>query len=313
MHFEFSIGFKNERMKNSVSFFVSKPDEEAHESAMSDAKPRGRARGRPRSGAGLPGTSSVQALDRSIVLLRVLAGDGNMTLSDLALKSGTPTSSAHRLLGTLQKHGLVDFNPGTQEWMIGVEAFRIGSAFVQRASLPEVGRSVLHRLVEQTGETANLAIADGGEVVFLSQVETQNPIRAFFRPGTRVRMHSSGIGKALMAQFDPASIDKIIKTHGLERFTGKTLTARDALLADLERIRQRGWSLDDEENFSGMRCVAAAIFNAYGEPYAGVSISGPTVRFDEGSIAEKAGCVRRAARDITRLTGGLMPGRSGDD
>ncbi len=277
---------------------------------MSEAERRGRARGRPRSAGAERSASSVQALDRSILLLRALASDGNMTLSELALKADMPTSSAHRLLGTLQNHGLVDFNAGTQEWMIGVEAFRIGSAFAQRASLLEVGRSVLHRLVEQTGETANLAIADRGEVVFLSQVETQNPIRAFFRPGTRVRMHSSGIGKALMAEFDEKSLQQIIQSHGLTKFTEKTLTRSDTLLADLKRIRERGWSLDDEENFSGMRCVAACIFNAYGEPYAGISISGPTVRFDEASIAEKAAYVRAAAHDITRLTGGVMSSKA---
>ncbi|MEO0821371.1 MAG: HTH-type transcriptional regulator BhcR [Pseudomonadota bacterium] len=274
---------------------------------MDDTTPRKRARGRPRSASAEAPASTVQALDRSILLLRALAKEGRATLSELALTVGMPASSAHRLLVTLDTHRLVDFNERTQEWMIGVEAFRIGSAFLQRDNLVEIARDVLTRLVEETGETANLGIADQGEVVFLSQVDTQNPIRAFFRAGTRVPMHSSGIGKALMAALDRPRVETILQSHGLPAFTDKTLAKPDALFADLERTRARGWAFDDEERFAGMRCVAAPVFNAHGEAVAGVSISGPSIRFDEHSVAEKGARVRRAADELTELTGGDRP------
>lgn len=267
-----------------------------------------RARGRPRSAAPDAPGSTVQSLDRAIQLLSALAKDGKATFSELALRAGMPPSSAHRLLTTLQAHGLVDFSETTQEWMIGVEAFRIGSAFVQRGNLAEMSREVMHRLVEDTGETANLAIVDDGEVVFLSQVETQHPIRAFFRPGTRAHMHSSGIGKALLAEFDRRRAEQVLARRGLPEFTARTLTRPEALFRDLEATRARGWSLDDEERFSGMRCIAAPIFNAFGEPVAGLSISGPTERFDDRSIPEKGARVRRAADEVTTLTGGRRPG-----
>jgi IclR family acetate operon transcriptional repressor len=271
---------------------------------------RRRARGRPRTVDSEAQSGKVQALDRAVVLLRTLARDGKATLSELAERSEMPASSAHRLLVTLESHGLVEFGEQTQDWTIGVEAFRIGSAFVQRSNLVDISRDVMHRLVRETGETANLAIPDDGEVVFLSQVDTQNPIRAFFRAGTRVHMHSSGIGKALLSEFDADRVQRIAKARGLPRFTDKTLTTADALVADLAETRRRGWSFDDEERFSGMRCIAAPIFNSFAEAVAGVSISGPAVRFEDIRVAEMGEAVRRAADEITRLTGGTAPRRT---
>jgi IclR family acetate operon transcriptional repressor len=249
----------------------------------------------------------VQAIDRAVTLLRSLARDGDATLTELSDRAGVPASSAHRVLMSLQSHGMVDFADATQEWQIGVEAFRIGSAFTRRTNIVEIARDPMRRLVEDTGETANLAIEDGGEVVFLAQVDTANPIRAFFRAGTRVPMHSSGIGKALLSAYDRARVEKILRRQGLPEFTAKTLSEPGALFEDLGRTRARGWSFDDEERYQGMRCIAAPIWNVHGEAIAGVSISGPAVRFDTGSVADKGARVMRAAAEITEAMGGTPP------
>lgn len=266
-------------------------------------RPRGRPRGGGPGGAG----ATVQALDRGLVLLVALSQQGGGTLMDLALRVGLPPSTAHRLLGTLQRHGFVEFDETTQSWSIGVEAFRTGSAFLQRTSLVEAGRETMRRLMEETGETANLGLAEGGDVVFVSQVETHNPIRAFFRPGTRAQMHASGIGKALLAELPGDEVERLLQRRGLTGFTPSTLTEPQALFADLRRTRERGWALDDEEHHLGMRCVAAAIFNPYGEAVAGISVSGPTVRLPDRTVAELGPAVRRAADEVTRRIGGSPP------
>ncbi|MEO0622644.1 MAG: HTH-type transcriptional regulator BhcR [Pseudomonadota bacterium] len=267
-----------------------------------------RARGRPRTTPEAQ-APTVQALDRAINLLSTLARDGRATLSELAEKVDMPASSAHRLLTTMQAHALVEFGETSQDWTIGVEAFRIGSAFVQRGNLVDLSREVMRALVDDTGETANLAIPDEGEVVFLSQVDTQNPIRAFFRPGTRVHMHSSGIGKALLAEFDRRVVEQILNRRGMPGWTEKTLTTANALFADLETTRARGYSFDDEERHTGMRCIAAPVFNAYGEAVAGISISGPTGRISTEAVERLGGRVREAAAEVTEITGGTPPQR----
>lgn len=266
-----------------------------------------RPRGRPRSVVSDASSATIRALDRGLVLLRELARVRNITLSDLATRTEMPPSSTHRILSTLQKHGFVDFDETTQEWMIGIEAFRIGNSYLLRTNLVEAARKTLRRLMEETGETANLGIADDGDVVFVDQVETQNPIRAFFRPGTRGHMHSSGIGKSLLADMPRREVEKIITEKGQPGFTPRTLTSSEELIDDLRKTRKRGWSIDDEERYSGMRCVASNIYNTFGEAIAGISVSGPAVRFPDSVIAELGPKVKQAADEVTRAIGGKLP------
>lgn len=267
-----------------------------------------RSRGRPRSGdAG----ATVQALDRGLVLLATLARTDRATLTEIALSAGMAPSTAHRMLTTMQRHGITEFDEASQHWMVGVEAFRIGSSFMRRTGLVEAARGIMHDLMEETGETANMAVADSGEVVFISQVECHDPIRAFFRPGTRGHMHASGIGKALLSELDQREVEAILARKGLPAFTPKTLTSPDALFADLAATRDRGWSLDDEERTLGMRCLAAPIFNEYREAIAGVSISGPLIRLPDVRLAEFGARVRRAAAAITDRMGGVVLDKQG--
>ncbi|MFT7554205.1 MAG: IclR family acetate operon transcriptional repressor [Planctomycetota bacterium] len=263
-------------------------------------------RGRPRnpvadSGAG---GGTVLALERGLVGLQSLAREGYMSLTDLSLKVGVPTSTVHRILSTLEKHGFADINETTNEWSVGIESFRIGNAYLERTNLVENSRKAMRDLMEATGETANLAIADGGDVVFISQVESHNPIRAFFRPGTRGQMHASGIGKALLASMLRRDVEKILHKKGCQEFTAKTLSAPVRLFEDLAISRERGWALDDEERYDGMRCIASCIYNSYGEAIAGISVSGPTVRFPDHKLQSLGMQVRAVAQTVTDLIGG---------
>ena len=270
------------------------------------AHPR-KPRGRPRSAAPDREGGSVQALERALALLTALASSDKATLSDLALRTGVPPSSAHRLLMTLQAGRFVEFDETTAEWAVGIEVFRVGSSFLRRTRVTEAAREQMRALVAQTGETANLGIADGGEVVFVGQMESAQPIRAFFAAGVRAPMHSSGIGKALMAAMPRDRVEALLQRTGLPGFTPRTLTAPADLFADLDRIRARGWALDDEERHEGMRCVASAIFNPHGEVVAGISISGPAVRLGADRVGEIGPLMRRAAAAVTERIGGIVP------
>ena len=263
-----------------------------------------RSRGRPRAFNPNPDQSTVQALDRALVILKVLAGGEGMSLTELAEAADQAPATVYRVLQTFAGHGMVEFQAAQQLWHVGPEAFRIGSAFLMRTSLVEQARSVMRDLMLETGETANLAIADGAEVVFLSQVETQEPIRAFFRLGGRGPIHASGIGKALLAYAPPDRIERLLRTAPLQAFTPGTLTEAAALRDELAAIRARGWAMDDEERTIGMRCIAAPIFNEFREAIAGVSISGPTLRVLRERGPDYGAQVRAGADRITRAIGG---------
>lgn len=263
-------------------------------------------RGRPRNPVPEAGSGSgtVLALERGLVVLQALAREGYMSLTDLSLKVGVPTSTVHRVLMTLEKYGFAVINEDANEWSVGIEAFRVGNSYLERTNLIEASRKAMRYLMETTGETANLAIADSGEVVFISQVESHNPIRAFFRPGARGNMHASGIGKALLSSMLRRDVEKILRAKGCPEFTAKTLTAPADLFHDLETARERGWALDDEERYDGMRCIASCIYNSYGEAIAGISVSGPTVRFPDHLLQVIGPQVMEVAQQVTLLIGG---------
>ena len=265
-----------------------------------------RQRGRPRAFNAPAEAASVQSLDRALRILAIVAEGSGLSLSEIANRSGVPAPTAYRMLTTLEAHGMVEFDKTGQLWSIGVETYRMGAAFLRGRKLIDRARAVMQDLMEKTGETANLGVAEDDCVVFVSQVETHQAIRAFFRPGTRSPFHASGIGKAVLAHLDGDRVAAIARRAGLETFTERTLSTLPALARDLAETRERGWSVDDEERHPGMRCVAAAIFNEFGEPVGGVSVSGPTVRVTPERLAEIGPLVRDAAGEITAMIGGAM-------
>ncbi len=269
------------------------------------AEHREKTRGRPgRKPAENAAASSVQVLDRSLKLLELVAEADGAVLTDLADRSAMAPSTVHRLLTSLAQHGMVAHDDETGAWTIGVKAFEIGTAYLRFRKLGTISRPFLKRLMEESGETANIAIEEDGDVVFISQAESHAPMRAFFRPGRRGPIHASGIGKAILSTWADSQIETLLTGRSLQHFTDKTRDTLPKLLTDMAEIRSRGWSIDDEEHTLGMRCVAAPIFDEYGEAVAGISISGPAVRLPDDKVAALGPVVRAAAGELTKAMGG---------
>jgi IclR family acetate operon transcriptional repressor len=266
-----------------------------------------RLRGRPKAFNDKTDQNTVQALDRALGLLEILAASSGLTLSELAETADQAVATVYRALVTLQTRGMVEVEEPGQVWHIGSGAFRIGTAFLRRTKVVERARGAMEQLMRDTGETANLGMEVDEEVLFLAQVETTNAIRAFFPPGTKGPMHVSGIGKALLAWYPSEKVAGILARKGLQRFTTLSLSSPESLDRDLARTRERGFAIDDQERAEGMRCVAAPIFNAYGEPVAGISVSGPAFRMGLSDATRFGALVRAAADQVTEATGGVRP------
>ena len=266
-----------------------------------------RPRGRPKAFHDTTDQNTVQSLDRAMILLDLMSHSAGLTLSDMAQQTGQAAATVYRALITLQAHGMVEVEEKGQLWHVGGGAFRVGSAFLRRTKVVERARAPMDALMRATGETANLGIESGDEVLFLSQVETHEAIRAFFPPGTKGPMHVSGIGKALLAWYPADRVQGIIARQGLPKFTSLSITSETSLLRDLAHTRARGYSIDDQERASGMRCIAAPIFNAFGEAIAGLSVSGPAFRINLSDASQIGHAVRQAADSVTQATGGEIP------
>ncbi|MBS7708093.1 HTH-type transcriptional regulator BhcR [Chelatococcus asaccharovorans] len=262
-----------------------------------------RKRGRPKGSISAKPAIGIQALDRGLDVLEALASHEGVTLTGLADYLDQSPATMHRVLATLKQRGYVEANTERQEWYVGPEAFRLGSAFLRRTNLVERSRSVMRDLMIRTGETSNLGIERDGDVLFVSQVETHETIRAFFPPGMRSPLHASGIGKALLSAFDDDRLEAFLKTATFTRFTDKTMVNAEELRESIRLTRRRGYSVDDEERTTGMRCVAASIANSYGEAVAGISISGPTIRMSDEKLHEIGRLVAAAAAEVSARLG----------
>ncbi|WP_040309180.1 IclR family transcriptional regulator, partial [Asticcacaulis biprosthecium] len=195
-------------------------------------EPVRRPRGRPREDKTDPKAN--QSLEKALGLLKVLSAHDGLTLTALSDAAAQPPSTVHRLLGTLSAHDFVAFDEATQTWAIGIESLRIGMAFQRRNKLLLAGRPIMTALMEATGETVNMAMLDRFQVVFVSQIECEAPIRAFFRIGERRAAYASGIGKALLAHLPTTRLDQLLKTEHLTALTPATLSDPNALRADLD-------------------------------------------------------------------------------
>ncbi|MDP3962217.1 MAG: IclR family transcriptional regulator [Pseudorhodobacter sp.] len=260
-------------------------------------------RGRPKSFASDDSKIVIQSLDRAIDLMNTLAEGGAMTLSEVAARMAQSPATLYRILTTLQRRALVEADAKSQEWSIGPDAFRLGAAFLRRSSMVDRARPVMRHLMEMTGETSNLGIEKSDRVMFVCQVETEETIRAFFPLGTLSPLHASGIGKVMLSRASAARLDRLFKDGDLESFTRQTIVTRQAIGAELARIRQQGFAFDNEEKAEGMRCIAAPIVNFHGEAIAGISISGPSHRLTMAKVEAIGSLVRAAAEEVSRSLG----------
>ena len=239
---------------------------------------------------------SVQSLKRAFDLLELMAAaGGEMGISELAQASGLPHPTIHRLLRTLVDLGYVR-QRSSRRYALGVRLVGLGEK--ARYILTVWARPSLARLVDETGETANLSLLEGDELVYLAQVPSQKQMRMWIEVGLRVLPHSTGAGKALLAQLPGAKAREIVERTGLPTRTPRTITDADALMAELEIVRRRGYAVDDEEHELGVRCIAVAITNAPA-PIA-LSVSGPASRLDANAELVVATKMIAVATDFSR-------------
>jgi IclR family acetate operon transcriptional repressor len=161
--------------------------------------------------------------------------------------------------------------------------------------------------MEQSGETANLAVPSDGEVVFIAQVQCRELMRMSVKLGARAPLHASGAGKAILAAMDAAGVAREVGRKGLARYTERTIVDDAALQVELDATRARGYAIDDEEHAPGLTCVAAPILDENGQPWAALSLAGPTSRLARDRVAALGTLVAETARETTAALGGRTP------
>jgi IclR family acetate operon transcriptional repressor len=230
---------------------------------------------KPQNGAG------VQSLSRAVDLLELLAErGGHSTIGELAAVSGLPLPTVHRLLGTLIARGWVHQLPN-RRYALGARLASVGAVAGRMVGAGAHG--VLARLVEATGESANLAVRSGAYAEYVAQVPSRHAMRMFTEVGRRVELHCTGVGKAILAALDDEEVREIVEVVGLSAYTEHTVSTSKELFAELARIRERGYAIDEQEQELGVRCVAVALPGA--GRWQALSVSGPVTRMTEEAVA----------------------------
>lgn len=211
-------------------------------------------------------------------------------------------STAYRFLAHLEREGyLVRDSAGA--YLLGPRLVHLGSGSTYQSTIRKVSRPVLEALWRDTGETVNLAVLDGREIIYLDVIESPHNFRLVSQIGMRRPLHCTALGKAILAWQGANFRDELLAAAKLDKLTPHSITRPSDLIAELGRIQRRGYALDDEEVELGAKCVAAPVLDSSGQIAAGISVSGPTTRMARTRTAHIADAVKNAALEISRHLG----------
>lgn len=259
----------------------------------------GSGRGEVRSGA--------QSVERALAVLRCFEQvDRSLGVSELAATTGLSVSTAHRLTRALCAGGLLMQDPRSERYQLGPVLVVLGRRAEEQLGYARA-LPALESLADATGESVNLGIRSGADVLVVLAVPSRQPLRFDQLAGSRVPIHTSAMGKCLLAFAapPPAGAGALSELPRLSRFTERTITRRDQLVAELERTRARGWALNDGERNPGVRAVAAPVLEGSGAAVAAVAVQGPALRLPDDSLEAVAGQVVEAAEAIGPMLGTL--------
>jgi DNA-binding IclR family transcriptional regulator len=217
----------------------------------------------------------LKSLKKALDIIDMIAESGTSGVRDLSALTGYPSTTVHRIITTLTKHGYLRQNPESKGYSLSTRFLEFADCVQQQFDLVAIAKPYLERVERDTGESVNLGMMDNFMLVYLDHIHSRNhSLQAFTRLGARVPLYSTGMGKVFLSFVDPEKLDAFFKSVKMERYTEKTITDKKSLLKELARIREQGFAIDDEEKERGVRCVAAPVFDRKGIIVAAVSISG---------------------------------------
>lgn len=245
----------------------------------------------------------IKSLAKVLLVLECFSRDERwLGLAEIANRTGLPRATTHRLLAALKAIGFIEQPHGGDHYRLGMKLFELGSVVLANMELPREAQPFVDRLAALTGATVHLCVFDGAQAVLIDRrtddTETRNTLTLL--EGAPV--HCTSVGKAMLAWQPERVVERIIRA-GLTGFTASTITDGERLKADLARIRERGWALDDAEHQPNLRCIAAPIRNATGQVIAAISVSGPDALVSPAKDDANARLVCGIAGELSRRLG----------
>ena len=222
-----------------------------------------------------------QSVEKVFQIIEVMASDkGPMRLQDISLKSQLSTSTVLRLLHTLVTYNYVKQNSETLKYSLSMKFCQIGNSISSQISIRDIVNPYLIELSKKCHESTCLAIEEDMMVVYIDAIEGPDKmLRTMQRIGKRAPLHSTGVGKLLLLNYNEDGLKDFVDKKGLVKLTSNTITTLDGLIDELKKIRSLGYAFDNEECELGAKCLAAPIRDYTGKVVACMSVSGPISRF----------------------------------
>jgi IclR family acetate operon transcriptional repressor len=268
-------------------------------------------------------TGDVPALRKGLGVLELLASDGPLTLAEIQRRGALNKTMTFRLIRVLRETGYVRHDVERHRYSLALKLLDLGGAVASSLDIVRAGQPLLNQLREEFGETTNLGVIDDGRIVYVAMAESSRPgLRMASRVGGSSCLHSTAMGKAILAFLPEPDREAALANLELTAVTSKTITGSSQMHADLEQARRSGYAIDNEENEIGARCVGVPVLDGSGFPLGAISISGPTARMSDDVLDTMSKRLWEASQEISsnlghRLTtahGAFpLPGRVGEE
>ena len=232
--------------------------------------------------------------------LLVLLGDEprGASAAELSRRAELPFSTTYRLLGSLTRDGFVDYEPDGRRYHLGLRVFQLGQRVSNHHGFAGTALPILRRVTEKTGEATILSVRDGNHHLTVNKVDGPQTFRVTSDPGHLGALHTTSVGKALVAFAEDSERKRLVEELPLDPLTEYSITDRDAFRAEIDQVRRRGYAVMDEENELGMRAVAVPVFNAQGYAFASLATAVPVFRLSLEDLVALVPALQEAASEL---------------
>ncbi len=246
-------------------------------------------------------TNPATAVERALNILEAAAHRREgLTNSEISRKLGIPKSSASYILRTLDRRGYLRRDGETGRYRLGLKILSLGGDVRANLDLAQIALPFMQALQERIHLTVHLAVLDQGEAVYIEKVEAPGFFKVNTWVGRRMYLHSTSVGKCLVAWLPKPEVETLLHQQGLKKRTPKTITSLGKLVVELELVRAQGHAVDDEENSLGARCVAVPISGANGAAIAALGVSGTLTQMEEANLPRILEALKETARRVAR-------------
>jgi IclR family acetate operon transcriptional repressor len=242
----------------------------------------------------------IKVLEKVFRILDLFDDRGKeLTAAEISARVGLNRATTFRILRQLEEAGYLDRSANSSKFRLGFRFYHLGSLVDGLTEIRTIARPFLEELVRASDETVHLVVLKQGQALYLDKIEGNKAVRVVSKVGMRLPAHCSGVGKVLLASLSDTQLNKVVKKRGLPRFTENTITDLQKLIEELERVREQGYAIDNEEIEVGLKCVAAPVRDGDGEVIAAISVSGPRERLQGKDLERLIAMVKQTAQRIT--------------